>query len=543
MFDTGHPGAGGVTTGRAELHDGEPASPFACVQAVPGLMTAADFCMFAQSAQDSLLHLRMLRPTSELNSYMVLAKFRTTEDAKGFAKAFEGKPFLQGLVNDVCCVSGVASASMDPPERGDDSETGSASTSDKTSVSLPAQALFPCEPNTENFDLSSGAAASASAVRSETDIAAPANASCPVCLEALDSNVMSLVTTLCNHTMHLACLAKWDLDSCPVCRHTHELVPEATACMSCGLTRGLWMCVICAYVGCGIYASKHAQLHFKQTQHPFVVVLEDTTFFSGDVIKAGSVWDYVSNRFVHRLLSSDDGKVVEVSEAHGRRQSGANASQRVASLTSEGAGATNGAAVSAHAHEVACKSRTRMCNCSGGQGSDDEEDDRGLRAALYASRLDGEVLDLRAKLERAESEHSLAIANLSAELEQLRQKSVHDDHGARRLRTLERENKDLREKNGFLKNLNETLLRDKQSWNTEVQRMSALLSEKEKQCSEKDDQLRDLYLHVEAQAKVADASAGCRTGASGSSDVSGGAILGVGPSPKEKLAAKSRRRK
>lgn len=479
---------------------------------------------------------------------MVLAKFRTTEDARAFAKAFEGKPFLQGLIKDVCCVSGVASASMDAPVRGDgdDSEPGSASAPDKGSVSFPAHALFPCDGSAETCDLPPGAAASASAsvVRSDTDaVVAAGNASCPVCLEALDSNVMSLVTTLCNHTMHLACLAKWDLDSCPVCRHTHELTPEASACMSCGLTHGLWMCVVCAYVGCGVYASKHAQLHFKQSQHPFVVILEDTTFFSGDVIKAGSVWDYVSNRFVHRLLSSDDGKVVEVSEAHERRQDGAHAAQRVPALSAGGAGGTSGAASSATANEGAWKSHGRRCDGSVGHGSDDEEDDRGLRAALYASRLDGEVLDLRAKLERSENEHSTEVASLSAELEQLRQKLVHDEQATRRLKTLERENKDLKEKNGFLKNLNETLLRDKQSWSAEVQRMSALLSEKERQCSEKDDQLRDLYLHLEAQAKVADASAGCRTDASGSSDVSGGAILGVGPSPKEKLAAKARRRK
>lgn len=533
-----------MTKGRVVLDEGEPASAFACVQAVPGLMTAADFCMFARSAEDSLLHMRMLRPTSELNSYMVLAKFRTTADAKGFAKTFEGKPFLQGLIKDVCCVSAVASALMDVPRRADNLESGSADGMEGINVSFPTHVLFPVDANDEARDVGAGASASSVTVQPELDISSPGSASCPVCLEALDSNVMSLVTTLCNHTMHLACLSKWDLDSCPVCRHTHELTPEASTCMSCGLTRGLWMCVVCAYVGCGIYASKHAQVHFKESQHPFAVILEDSTFFSGDVIKAGAVWDYVSNRFVHRLLSSDDGKVVEVSEVHRRRQTGPNASSAVPSLTSDDASSVSAAASSATAHEGACKSSGRVCSGNIGQGSDEEEeDDRGLRAALYASRLDAEVFDLRAKLELSEKDHSIAIAGLSAELDQLRQKSVHDEQGVRRSKTFEKENKDLKEKNRFLKNLNESLLRDKESWSAEVQRMSALLAEKEKQCSEKEDQLRDLYLHLEAQAKVADASAGCRTGASGSSEMSGGAILGVGPSPKEKLAAKARRRK
>lgn len=528
-----------MTKGRAELCEGEPTSPYACVQAVPGLMTAADFCMFARSAEDSLLHMRMVRPTSELNSYMVLAKFRRTEDAKMFAKAFEGKPFLQGLIKDVCSVSAVTSVSMDAQVGGEGTDTEAASTPDESSISFPARALFPSDPDTDSRGLPFEGVGSASA---ERDLVTLGSASCPVCLEALDSSIQSLVTTLCNHTMHLACLSKWDLDSCPVCRHTHELTPEASACMSCGLTRGLWMCVVCAYVGCGIYESKHAQLHFKQTQHPFSVILEDTIFFSGDVIKGGSVWDYVSDRFVHRLLSSDDGKVVEVAEAHEGRHGGANASHRTSSLTSDAVGGPSGAASSATAHDRVCKPRGSICEGNVGQGSD-EEDDRGLKAALYASRLDGEVLDLRAKLKRVEDEHSITIASLSAELEELRQKSMLDEHATRRLKTLERENKDLKEKNGFLKNLNETLLRDKESWSTEVRRMSVLLSEKEKQCSEMDDQLRDLYLHLGAQAKVVDASTGCRADRSGPSDVSGGAILGVGPSPKEKLAAKTRRRK
>jgi BRCA1-associated protein len=548
-FDTGHPGAGGVTKGRVVLAEGSPSTIFACIHSVPGLMTATDFCMFVRPAADSLLHIRMLRPTSELNSYMVLAKFRNVEDSQAFATAYEGKPFLQGLIKDVCCVSAVKSAAMDgfPPVAAVDLDADG-NPPGRTPPSFPARMLFPS--SADGPGASPGAAVDAGEDIAGPYVASSPNAGprapCPVCLEPLDCDTSSLVTTLCNHTMHTACLAQWGLDSCPVCRHTHELTPEASSCMSCGHTRGLWMCVVCAYVGCGVYTNKHAQSHFEDSHHPFAVILEDSTFFSGDVIKAGAVWDYVSNRFVHRLLSSEDGKVVEVSDARGQQASGGG------SLGNERSGgerddAARSSAGAAGAGGICGKPvRTRCCARATSGSDDDDEDDRGLRAALYASRLDAEVGDLRAKIEVLEKQNAAAALALEAsvESEQLKQaKASQDEQLMRRLKKAEKENKELREKNSFLKSLNESVLRDKQTWGAEVQRISQLLAEKEKECGEKEEQLRDLYMHLQAQTKVAEASAGCRADAGGSSDASGGDILGIGPPPKQKLASKARRRK
>ncbi|GAB0497249.1 hypothetical protein MMPV_008573 [Pyropia vietnamensis] len=111
--------------------------------------------------------------------------------------------------------------------------------------------------------------------------------------------------TVCGHTLHAACLRKWDINSCPVCRTAHELTPEATACMVCGTTDGLWMCLVCANVGCGRDVSYHALQHFEATHHPFAVALAARA--------GGRVWDYVGDRFVHRLLTNlGDGKIVEL---------------------------------------------------------------------------------------------------------------------------------------------------------------------------------------------------------------------------------------
>jgi BRCA1-associated protein len=545
QFDAGHPGAGGVMTGKLVLAAGAPSSTLACVQSVPGLMTAADFCMFVQPATDALLHMRMLRPTSELNSYMVLAKFRTAADARKFADAYEGKPFLQGLIKETCRVSAVASASIHAPAAEPTASVPAAA------CSFPGSLLFACEGEAETLP--------AGAVSHE---GGGAGVPCPVCLDALDASVSSLVTTVCNHTMHAACLAKWDLNSCPVCRHTHELTPEASTCMSCGHTRGLWMCVVCAYVGCGVYTNKHAQSHFKESQHPFAVILEDSTFFSGDRIKAGAVWDYVSGRFVHRLLTSEEGKVVEVSHEQERSEEAGGSAGGTAAA---GLGAERPSATDTGVHLSGRKGRRVSCSGSAlADSDDDEDDDRGFRAAIYASRMDAKISEYRAKVEEMEARHAAVEARLAAEnlrLEQQeRARNVElatltsqlavsreelAEKGkllARRAGGAEKDGKELRERNAFLKNLNESLLRDKQTWSAEVRRISGLLAEKEAECREREDQLRDMYMHLEAQAKVADASSGCRANAAGPSDAAGGDILGVGPSPKERLAMRLRKK-
>ena len=71
-----------------------------------------------------------------------------------------------------------------------------------------------------------------------------------MCLERLDTHISGIVTTVCNHTFHSACLSKWADSSCPVCRYSQEQ-PDEAECQVCGTTDNLWICIICGYVGCG----------------------------------------------------------------------------------------------------------------------------------------------------------------------------------------------------------------------------------------------------------------------------------------------------
>lgn len=84
-----------------------------------------------------------------------------------------------------------------------------------------------------------------------------------MCLERLDTHISGIVTTVCNHTFHSACLSKWADSSCPVCRYSQEQ-PDEAECQVCGSTDNLWICIICGYVGCGRRVAPKARSCFIQ---------------------------------------------------------------------------------------------------------------------------------------------------------------------------------------------------------------------------------------------------------------------------------------
>lgn len=141
---------------------------------------------------------------------------------------------------------------------------------------------------------------------------------CPVCLDRLDATVSGLITGICQHTFHCNCLQRWTDSRCPVCRYTqipaieenhasssNEAASRATHCEQCGSATDLWVCLICAHVGCGRYKQGHAREHFAETGHLYSLELETQR-----------VWDYAGDGYVHRLIQSkSDGKLVELPSA------------------------------------------------------------------------------------------------------------------------------------------------------------------------------------------------------------------------------------
>lgn len=134
---------------------------------------------------------------------------------------------------------------------------------------------------------------------------------CPVCLERMDETT-GLLTILCQHVFHCACLEKWRGSGCPVCRYTQndafsshratgDDAPE-NECSVCGSTQNLWICLICGNIGCGRYDSAHAFAHYEATNHTYAM----------DVVSQ-HVWDYAGDGYVHRLIQNKaDGKLVDL---------------------------------------------------------------------------------------------------------------------------------------------------------------------------------------------------------------------------------------
>ncbi|BES98382.1 unnamed protein product [Nesidiocoris tenuis] len=226
-----------------------------CVLAVPSTVTCTDLLSFLAPCRDQIRHVRIIKDGSP-NQYMALITFRSASSVMDFYTSFNGIPF-NSMEPDLCChlvfVSKVETLSED--------EGGSVAPANH--IELPT---------------------------------------CPVCLERMDESVDGILTIMCNHAFHTNCLAKWGDTSCPVCRYVQTPEPsEDSHCLECMAAESLWICLICGHVGCGRYVQGHAYQHYIDTHHCYSMQLG-----------SNSVWDYVGDNFVHRILQNKaDGKLVE----------------------------------------------------------------------------------------------------------------------------------------------------------------------------------------------------------------------------------------
>lgn len=273
------------------------------VLAVPSHLAASDFLSFIEPAVEAVTQLRMVRDMHP-NRCMVLIKFRDPQDAQDFHKMFNGQPFNAMDPEEVCQVVYVTSVSVSKQS------------------TLPL--AYPTLSNSDPWPLRASITPSMLGQELPT---------CPVCLERMDSSVTGLMTISCQHTFHCSCLSKWGESRCPVCRYsqtpnrTTAMSPsrpahvfsqtgedsddsdidehELSLCALCQTQQDLWVCLICASVGCGRYKQGHAHQHYDETGHLYSLELETQR-----------VWDYAGDGYVHRLIQNKaDGKLVELPSA------------------------------------------------------------------------------------------------------------------------------------------------------------------------------------------------------------------------------------
>jgi chromosome segregation ATPase len=138
-----------------------------------------------------------------------------------------------------------------------------------------------------------------------------------------------LLTTICQHDFHCACLEQWRGSGCPVCRYTQNDVSstddssEKPECSECGATDNLWICVICGNIGCGRYYHAHSKKHWAATNHSYAMQ-----------ISTQYIWDYVEDTWVHRLIQKE-GKMVDLPASTGSRLPNAATSMHGDTLVSQ----------------------------------------------------------------------------------------------------------------------------------------------------------------------------------------------------------------
>lgn len=276
-----------------------------CILAVPSWMMPSDLLGFVgDQAREDVSHFRLIR-TGRANKYMVLMKFRSAKKAQAWQKTYNGRLFSAAEPEN-CHVVFIKSVEFLSPAESDDEDGEHFPQNNQHDPFTPAQ-----RPGSQHI------ARKDQSLSSKPLAPPPPNLlelpTCPVCLERMDETT-GLLTILCQHVFHCACLEKWRFpgSGCPVCRYTQS--PSYTfpyprpphnsgnadedaepACSVCTeqANVNLWICLICGNIGCGRYDSAHAYAHYEATSHCYAMD-----------ISTQHVWDYAGDGYVHRLIQS-----------------------------------------------------------------------------------------------------------------------------------------------------------------------------------------------------------------------------------------------
>ncbi|XP_041994867.1 BRAP2 RING ZnF UBP domain-containing protein 1-like [Salvia splendens] len=397
------------------------------VVAVPNYLSVDDFLLFCGKEVPHFKEILFLRNDAMEDRYSVLIKLEDRMSADGFYCSYNGKRFKPTEV-EVCHIYFAQSV-----EYTDSAEIANIPPLDYTE--LP---------------------------------------SCPVCLERLDPDTSGIQSTLCDHSFHCSCVSKWTYLSCTVCRLCQQQ-DERPACAICGTFENLWICLICGLLGCGRYEQGHASEHWSDKHHHFSLDLEKQ-----------QIWDYVGDKYVHRLNHSKAG-------------------------------------VKSVAVNSQCTSVEECGTCG-------YSEDEGLAGALFSSKIEGILDEYNHLLAMQLDEQRQQYEKLLAEAKSGKESSIKTAvDKAIFSKTLELEYKweKYAEEQRAVSTMNQELVKKQvllQNTYKEIEeREKSRLKSKDEHILDLQEQIRDLKVFLEAQKMV--------TSTGDSDSLKGGTLLPVEPNP------------
>jgi len=472
-----------------------------CILAVPSWMMPSDLLGFVgDQTREDVSHFRLIR-TGRANKYMVLMKFRSAKKARDWQKMYNGRLFSAAEPENchVVFIKSVEFLGSDEtdvgsfPQHANDPFTPVAR-SGNTTKSLSSKPLAPPPPNLLELP------------------------TCPVCLERMDETT-GLLTILCQHVFHCACLEKWRGSGCPVCRYTHS--PSYTfpyprpygnsskgdedpepMCSVCASTSSVWVCLICGNLGCGRYDSAHAYAHYETTSHCYAMD-----------ISTQHVWDYAGDGYVHRLIQSKPDSSSHLIDLP-RHENEA--------FRSEGGDSVPREKMESMAAEYTYLLTSQL---EGQRRYFEEQVERAVDKAAQASARADEAAAHAQETSAAASVHSQSLSDQTSALARTEKSLEKSERAREKFEKLARDmSAQLREE----KTMNEGLMKRIRVADEKAENAKKIAQEAEKEKAELQDMINDLTAFVSGQEKVRELQA------AGEEVLEGGSGVLQGPKKKGK---------
>ncbi|PWA72231.1 zinc finger (ubiquitin-hydrolase) domain-containing protein [Artemisia annua] len=293
---------------------------------------------------------------------------------------------------------------------------------------------------------------------------------CPVCLERLDYDTSAIQITHCDHSFQCPCITKWAYLSCQVCQLCLQQDGKPTTCAVCGTSNNPWVCLICGFVGCGRYEKGHAIQHYRHADHCYSLELETQ-----------QIWDYVGDKYVHRLNQS----------------------------------------------KVGSKSTVTHHQCVSSEGECGDKEDEEFGGALFSSKVDT-IMDeynflLANQMETQRQTYEILLAEAKSRKEISIAEAIVKAE-AERTQELQNKLEELAKDTKTVSNINEELAKAqeflKKTYKEIQERETASLKLKDEKIMDLEEQIRDLRIYMEAQKTLANTD-----------DIKGGTLLPVQLNP------------